>query len=152
MQLKLRTTLFVLFVLTGLLAITAHSQTSCDKVITPISEYARYEYAGSWVVLVAPKKLSRGCLNDLTRRFRYKYPSYRFDLFDSSGPELDQYVRWAKSSESERAHLPFPEKWFHKHQIAALLPVTDGSPCARWQLFDHDYKIIAQFDRVRCGR
>lgn len=151
-QMKLLTALFLLFGLTGTFATTAHAQSSCDKLLTSIREYARYEYSGSWMVLVAPKKLSHECLTDLAMKFRHQYPSYRFDLFDATGPELDQYVHWARGSVSERAERPFPDKWFRKHQIAALLPLSDGMTCPRWQLFDRDYKSIAQFDRVRCLR
>ena len=151
-QLKPLTTLFLLIGLTGTLATTAHSQSSCDKILLSIREYARYEYAGSWMVLVTPKKPSYECLTDLAWKVRNQYPSHRFDLFDASGPELDQYVHWAKGSVSERAERPFPEKWIRKHQIAAMLPVSDGMPCPRWQLFDRDYKSIAQLDRVRCRR
>ena len=149
---KLLTALFLLFGLTGTLATTAHSQSSCDKILLSIREYARYEYAGSWMVLVASKKPSYECLTALALVFRRQYPSHRFDLFDASGPELDQYVHWAKGSVSERAERPFPEKWIRKHQIAAMLPVSDGMPCPRWQLFDRDYKSITQLDRVRCRR
>ncbi|HBB89097.1 MAG TPA: hypothetical protein DC047_15940 [Blastocatellia bacterium] len=147
---KLPTRALAVVIVLAVLPAAANPQTS-GCAFSSIGEYTRYESAGdTWVVLVAPEKLTRACLIDFASRFHQEYPEQQFELFDATGPELVKYVRWASAGVRESDLLPYPEKWIRKHQIASLQPMSDKLPCALWQLFDRDYNSLAQFDRVKC--
>lgn len=128
-----------------------NAQTPCNLDWSTVAEYNRYEdkATGKWALLIVPPKTSVACLKAFAEKLHGDNPDVQFEFFDAQGPELLQYFSWASNGMKEGD--PYPEKWLSKHNVATLQPMSDGVPCARWQLFDRDHNSLAKFDRIKCG-
>jgi len=119
---KILTRAFALCILAGALAASVVSQQPCN--FSSITEYQRYESDGQWVVFIVPAKLKRECLIAFAKKAHADQPGARFEFFDATGPELNQYVLSA-SHGLDDAYF-YPEKWVGKHEVASLYVFSDG--------------------------
>jgi hypothetical protein len=123
--------------------------TPCAELLADIREFTHYEASlGTSVILVVPKRPSTACLVDFATKFHEEYPKQNFEIFDASGPELAQYVRWAANGMHDED--PYPEQWLLKHQFATLQPMSDGEPCGHWYLYDGNMAAVKRYERIKC--